>query len=199
MLRSTGLIYLVYPILVHGVFVAGHPQFAAMLMVLALAGLCAWLPHGRWRWIAIASVAVLMSAIFVSQAALPLVFLPPVAINACLAIIFARTLLPGHEPIIARFARIERGRLEADLTSYARRLTWLWVVFFAVMAGISGALAAFGSRAAWAWFTGIGNYLCVGALLVGEYTYRRRRFSHYGHLSPLRLWDVVRAAMRRPA
>jgi uncharacterized membrane protein len=141
----------------------------------------------------------LVFAGFVFPAALPLVFVPPVAINVGLAIVFARTLLPGREPMISRFARLERGRLEADVAVYTRRLTWVWVVFFIVMAGIGGALAAFGLRAAWAWFTGLGNYLLVGVLLVGEYIYRRRRFAHYRHLPPRRFWHVVRAGFRRPA
>ena len=128
-----------------------------------------------------------------------LVFLPPVAINAGFAILFARTLLPRHEPMVSRFARIERGCLEPDLVPYTRRLTWVWVVFFVAMALVSGALALFGPRAAWVWFTGVGNYAGVVILFVGEYFYRRHRFAHYRHLSPIDLWHIVRNAMKRSA
>jgi uncharacterized membrane protein len=142
---------------------------------------------------------VLVFAAFAFPSAPPVVFVPAVAINAFLAILFARTLLPGREPMISWFARLERGNLEADLVTYTRRLTWLWVVFFVVMAGIAGALAAFGSGAAWAWYAGVANYLLVGALLIGEYVYRCRRFAHYHHLTPREYWHVVRAALRRSA
>jgi uncharacterized membrane protein len=185
--------------LVQWALAAGYPQVAAVVMALALAGLCAWLPVRRWQWIAVAVAAALMLLAFLSTSAMPLVFVPPVAINVGLAIVFARTLLPGREPMISRFARFERGRLEPDLASYARRLTWLWVVFFIVMAIVSGGLAAFAPRAAWVWFTGVGNYLLVAALLVAEYAYRRRRFAKYRHLPPGKLWGVVRGALRRGA
>jgi hypothetical protein len=33
-------------------------------------------------------------------------------------------------------------------------------------------------------------------LFVGEYVYRRVRFSHYEHASPLRLLGIVRRAIR---
>jgi uncharacterized membrane protein len=194
-----GVVYLLYPFLVQWAFAAGYPQVAVVLMALALAGLCAWLPVRRWQWIAVAVAATIILLAFLSAAVMPLVFVPPVAINACLAIAFARTLLPGREPLITRFARFERGRLQPDLVSYTRSLTWLWVVFFIVMALVSSGLAAFGSRTAWVWFTGVGNYLLIAALLAGEYAYRRRRFTQYPHLPLGKLWGVVRGALRREA
>ena len=98
--------------------------------------------------------------------------------------------------MISWFARVERGGLAADLKVYTRCLTWIWVGFFLTMAVVSLVLAVTGPRMAWAWFTAVGNYLCVGMLFVGEYAYRRVRFSHYEHASPLRLLDIVRRAIR---
>jgi uncharacterized membrane protein len=98
--------------------------------------------------------------------------------------------------LISWFARVERGELAPDLKVYTRCLTWIWVGFFLTMAAVSLVLAVTGPRVAWAWFTAVGNYLCVGMLFVGEYVYRRVRFSHYEHASPLRLLGIVRRAIR---
>ncbi len=101
---------------------------------------------------------------------------------------------PGTVDIPVRAHRA-RG-LAPDLKGYTRCLTWIWVGFFLTMAAVSVVLAVTGPRIAWAWFTAAGNYLCVGLLFVGEYVYRRVRFSHYEHASPLRLLGIVRRAIR---
>jgi len=65
------------------------------------------------------------------------------------------------------------------------------------MAAIAAVLPLYASERAWALFAGAGNYLCIVALFVGEWLYRRRRFAHYAHLSPLAQWRVVRKTMFR--
>jgi len=111
----------------------------------------------------------------------------PVAVNLALAAWFASTLRAGHEPMITRFARAERGVLEVDLAAYTRALTWVWVALFVAVAVIDAVLAAAGTRVAWLAFTAAGGYLLVAALFLGEWVYRRRRFRHYRHASPLAL------------
>jgi uncharacterized membrane protein len=114
----------------------------------------------------------------------------PLAVNLALCWLFGRTLAAGREPMIARFARLERGEpLPDDLARYARRLTVAWAVFFATMAAISLALAAWGPLAVWSLFTNVINYALVALFFVGEYVVRRLRFRHYRHLSPI---EVVR-------
>jgi uncharacterized membrane protein len=122
----------------------------------------------------------------------------PVAVNLALCWLFGRTLAAGREPMIGRFARLERGApLPPDLTRYTRTLTALWTAFFALMASISVGLAIWGSTLAWSLFTNFINYLLVAVLFVGEYVYRRLRFRHYSHLSPL---EVLRRLHRyRPS
>src|SRR4029434_6742381 len=93
----------------------------------------------------------------------------PVAINLALAALFAWTLRPGVEPMIARFARRERGTLEPELRGYTRRLTVVWVAFFVAMAAIAAWLSLAGWTAAWLAFALVGNYALIAALLVGEY------------------------------
>ena len=110
----------------------------------------------------------------------------PLAVNLTLCWLFGRTLPAGREPMIARFARIERGaELPPDLARYTRRLTVAWTVFFAAMAAISLGLAVWGSLAVWSLFTNVINYALVALFFIGEYVVRRVRFRHYRHLSPI--------------
>jgi uncharacterized membrane protein len=128
-----------------------------------------------------------------------LLFLPPVCINLGLAWVFGRTLAPGREALITRFARMEDPQPDPAVLAYTRRLTWVWVVFFLVMAAVSAALAALaasGAREAWVWFTAVGNYLCVAALFAVEYVYRRRRFPRNAAASPRQQIRMLRAALR---
>jgi uncharacterized membrane protein len=189
------VLYLVYPFAVHWLVDAGRTTLAVTLSAAALAGACSALPPGRWRGFAFAAVASVLLVTIVGGLAPLVVYVPPIVINLGLAGFFARTLAQGREPLISRFARIERGVLDDELQVYTRRLTWIWVGFFLLMAVVSCALAA-GSHAAWLWFTAVGNYVCVAALLVGEYAYRRARFAQYRHASPVELFKLVRAALR---
>lgn len=122
----------------------------------------------------------------------------PIAVNLLLGLLFGRTLAPGREPLIARFARLERGAdLPDDLARYSRTLTLMWTVFFAAMAAVSATLAARGSTLAWSLFTNVLNYLLVAIFFVGEYVYRRLRFRHYSHLSPMQV--LRRLHLYRPS
>jgi uncharacterized membrane protein len=109
----------------------------------------------------------------------------PLAVNLALCWLFGRTLAAGREPMIARFARLERGaELPADLARYARALTAAWTGFFFAMAAVSLGLALWGSVLAWSLFTNVINYALLALFFVGEYVVRRIRFRHYRHLSP---------------
>jgi uncharacterized membrane protein len=126
-----------------------------------------------------------------------LLFLPPVCVNLGLAWVFGHTLAPGSEALITRFARIEDPEPGPAVLAYTRRLTWVWVVFFLVMAAVSAALAASGAREAWVWFTAVGNYLCVVALFAVEYVYRRRRFPHNAAVPPRQQIQMLRSVLRK--
>jgi len=119
---------------------------------------------------------------------------PPVLLNLALCALFASTLSRGREPMIGRFARLERGGdLPPDLQSYTRVLTVLWAGFFLLMAAISIFLAARGSVTAWTLFTNVLNYVLVAVFFTLEYAYRRLRYRHYEHASPR---EVVRQLRR---
>jgi len=112
-------------------------------------------------------------------------FALPIVLNLALGALFGRTLASGREPMIARFARIERGgELPPDLARYTRSLTVAWTAFFVVMAATSLGLALWGTVFAWSLFTNVVNYLLVGLFFVAEYVYRRVRYRHHQHASP---------------
>jgi uncharacterized membrane protein len=120
-----------------------------------------------------------------------LVKLPPIAIDGALAWAFLSSLARGREPVIARFARLERGALEPDLAAYARRLTAVWGGLFIAMGVACAALSTPATTLAWQWWTSLGSSACVIALFVGERYYRKRRFAHYAHASLARQLSIV--------
>jgi uncharacterized membrane protein len=192
-----------YPFLVYWVLAQRRPWLGLALTLAALLGLCASLPQLRMRVMAALLVLALAAAAVAFADPSSLLFLPPLSVNLGLAWFFGRTLAPGREALITRFARLERSEPQPDKLTYARRLTWVWTMFFLLMAAISAVLAASGAHAAWMWFTAVGNYLCVAALFALEYAYRRRRFPRDDHrsgqISPRQQMDLLRAALRERA
>ncbi len=156
-------------------------------------------PASRLRHAALGvAIAAPLALLWLAAERAPrLLFVFPLAINVALAVAFARTLREGREPLISVFARAERGRLEPDLVRYTRRLTRVWVVFFLVVATAIALLAVAAPPPALVAFIAIGNPLLVVALFVGEYAFRRRRYAHYRHASPLALAAIVYAYLRR--
>lgn len=178
-----------YPLVAHTAAVLNEPRWAAIgLAVIACAvsstRLRAW--QTALLGVLFFSVAWWLAARFPGW----LLYSPPVALNLACCALFAATLGRGREPMVSRFARVERGgELPPDLVRYTRNLTWAWTVFFALMAAISLVLALTGPIALWSLFTNLVNYALVGLFLVLEYWYRRVRFRHYRHASPA---EVIR-------
>jgi uncharacterized membrane protein len=166
-----------YPVLTHASAASGLPLYAWAAWLCLSGVLCLAVP-ARWRLL---TAFVMIAPLFLQPEAL--LRAPPVVINIALAVWFGSTLRAGGEPIISRFARMERGELEPDLVAYSRRLTVMWTVFFVFMAALSAALAMFGTAEAWSLFTNGINYILITAIFVGEYVYRRVRYGHYRHAS----------------
>ena len=196
-LGGSVLLYSLYPVVVCGAFASGHPRVALAATCVALGILLVAL--GRWRGLGIvllaASPIVLLSA--VGAIAQPLVFVPPIAVNFGLALLFGRSLRAGREPLISTFARLERGPLEPDIARYTRTLTGIWTAFFVGAAVLSAALAAAAPAMVWGWFVAVGNQLAAAFLFVGEYGFRRLRFPHYRHASPFALAAIVARQWRK--
>lgn len=177
-----------YPLLNHAAAVLDEPRWAALGVALVV-----WALASGWFSVLVAALlasSTLAFSLWVA-AVVPdlLLYVPPVVINLAFFAFFARTLRPGHEPLVSRFARIERGgQLAPDLARYTRNLTRAWAGFFVLMAAISGTLAVTASIALWSLFSNILNYLLVVLFFILEYAYRRVRYRHHPHASP---WQMI--------
>lgn len=178
-----------FPVFTHLGAVAAQPRWTVFGIALVVWAVLARRPSARGAVLgALFAAALGLGLSELNPAAV--IAAPPVLLNLGLCALFASTLSRGREPMIGRFARLERGgRLPPDLRSYTRVLTVLWAGFFLAMAAVSVFLAARGSVAAWTLFTNVLNYLLVAVFFAIEYGYRRLRYRHYEHASPL---EVVR-------
>jgi uncharacterized membrane protein len=182
-----------YPMFAHAAAVRGEPPWVAVGIAL-LTWAAAAVRVSPLIAVSAALLALGLGLTFALLAPAAMLFAPPLALNVFLCAFFAATLRRRHEPLISRFARLERGgELPPDLARYTRILTWCWVVFFALMAAVSLALALWASITAWSLFTNLVNYVLVGLFFMGEYAYRRLRYRHYDHATPLELARLIRA------
>jgi len=140
---------------------------------------------GRVRVAAVfAAAAGVAVALYVWQPAF-LIYLPCLFINGALAWLFQGSLQAGREPLITRFARIERGgQMPAVLERYTRRLTWAWTLFFYGLLLESLLLAQRASAETYLLFANTVNYLLVAGFFLVEYLYRRIRYRQFPHSSP---------------
>lgn len=194
--RSAWLLTCAWPLSLHVAILMDAQDWAPRLTALAAAlaallwALAVRRPHALFCAAGIiASLAWLMLT-----APMLLLFSPPVAINAALALVFGASLRPQHEPVISIFARFEQGKLPPDLVRYTRQLTWIWTTLFTAMAAITLILALAGAIKTWSLFANIVNYALVALLFVGEFLYRRWRFRHYHHATLAELARNVRSA-----
>lgn len=100
----------------------------------------------------------------------------PVAINVVLLLVFGVSLRAGAVPMIERFARLQEPDLTPDELAWCRMWTRVWCAFFVGNGGIALALAWLAPLDWWALYNGLLAYALIGALLLGEWLLRRRRF-----------------------
>lgn len=106
--------------------------------------------------------------------------LVPALVSAFLLVVFAATLRPGREPMIARVAQaMEAEPIPSRLHPWLRRVTFAWCVFFAVNGTVSACLALFAPLGWWTVWNGLLTYAFVGLLLLGEYVMRKVRYRWY--------------------
>lgn len=106
-----------------------------------------------------------------------LLFLPA-AVSLYLLFTFQRSLSHG-QPMIERFARIVEDDLPDFTLPYCRRVTQIWCGFFAANAIVVCALALAAPLAWWAVYSGLLFYGLLGALLAGEFVFRKLWFRYY--------------------
>jgi uncharacterized membrane protein len=172
-----------YPLLAHAAVLTGEPRLmwlALELLTLASIG-NALLKRRAWAWVAFVLVSIALYVLTTAGGGHYLLYLPPIAIPLFLLTVFARSLSSGAVPIVTRVAVAARGPLPPDLARYARRVTKMWVVSFALLAIAAFLLAVFATPAVWSWATNLFQYLIIGGIFVAEYVYRRWRFRHHAH------------------
>jgi uncharacterized membrane protein len=147
--------------------------------------------HGPW----LVPVALMLGAeiaiLYGYVSAIVLLLAPPVVVNALLCLLFGHTLLPGREPLITRFRRVEVGQVAPPFVSYTRHLTLLWTLLFAIATASSGAAAIWGDLTVWSWISLIAVPVANVAFFLGEHAYRWVRYGTEGRSSPLRTACVV--------
>lgn len=96
----------------------------------------------------------------------------PVGVNLLMLLLFGASLLT-RQSLIERLARLREPDLPPAGVRYTRRVTQIWCVFFVLNGSVAAALVLMQAWAAWALYTGVIAYVLMGALLGGEWLYRR--------------------------
>jgi len=161
-----------YPFLVY--FGMQHVPPQAFALALGVAWLlrapALWRqPGGRWMLGAALAYCALLALSGESQ----LLRWYPTLICALLLLAFGLTLRYGP-PMIERIARLQDPQLPAAAVPYTRKVTWLWMGFFAANALASGALTLWAPLRWWTLYNGLIAYFIMGALFAGEWPVRRR-------------------------
>jgi uncharacterized membrane protein len=217
--RRGALVFAAYVVVLIAVFASGNAWLDATAVV-ALATLLLW-PGLRRRgvvawlvWLAISAATLALT--LAHRGDLTLDFMP-VMVNAALCHLFARTLMRGREPLIARVIAVVEGADRLALPgvdAYARELTRAWALVLGAQAMFlsivilcavpDGLLARFGvappialAGDGWRWYLHLGSYACVFAFMAIEYAWRRWHLRRIPHL-PMTTF-ATRLARRWPA
>jgi len=182
LVKGTQLVLLIaaYPVIIYLLLSFQLAWLGALLVF----GMIVWKLRGRdnWLWwlLVLLLSALAAARLFGIDA---MVKMSPLFIHTSLFSIFMQSLY--HTPLIERFARLQfTTGLPPEIAAYCRKLTMLWTAFFA--ANIAGCvwLAIRGDDATWMLYNGLIVYLLIGALLLGEYLWRRIAFPEL-YIAPL--------------
>jgi uncharacterized membrane protein len=172
--------------LVHRAVLAGTPTPIAALVPLLLPGaLAIWGGHRRGRGAGLLAVVVVTGIAAIGLAWPAAARILPLAcqLAVCLALawLFARTLLPGREPLVTRLARAVHGELPPPIEAYTRNVTVAWSAFLFVLAGSSVLLYALAPLPAWSLFANLLFVPLIAAMFLAEYAWRTLRYPWYAH------------------
>jgi uncharacterized membrane protein len=199
-IAATALAFFAYEALSYWASVAGGAaSWGPVVASAPLIALICWILlrlRGALRIALVAGLIVLFACLWTRHRVPDLTLLYPVPhllIYGFLTGMFGRTLLPGREPIITRVARLVHGPLPSDIEAYTRRVTWVWFLFFVIMAATSVLLFSFASLRVWSLFAHVLNLPLILSMFVAEYVYRLWRYPTFSHVS---LLHSVRAFKR---
>ncbi len=95
----------------------------------------------------------------------------PVAVNACMLIVFANSLRQP-QTIIERLARLQEPELPQSGIRYTRKVTQVWCLFF-LLNGLTALYTCFLSMEVWTLYNGLISYILIGALFAIEWVVRQ--------------------------
>ncbi|HEX3675561.1 MAG TPA: hypothetical protein VHU87_14920 [Rhizomicrobium sp.] len=166
---------LLYPLIVIVAMRTVGPGAAlAAVLVLLAARLAVPLLRGVPLSLSLALLPVLagMAAVATFDRALSM-RLYPVFMNASMLAAFAATLWKPPS-MIERFARVFEPNLPESGVRYTRKVTYVWVGFFALNGAVALWSALQPGWTVWAIYNGVIAYCVAGLLFAGEYLVRRR-------------------------
>ena len=199
-----------FAVMAHGALVqAFSPAVGAVVSLIPVALLLWWaLGQSRLRFVALVLLALIALALALRWEQLErhfpsLFFLEHAGANLLLAVIFGRTLAPGQEPIVTRFARIMHPELPPEVVRYTRKVTIAWTTFFLALFAFSCGLYSGGFIEAWSLLANILSPILIGAMFVLEYAVRLRALPNWHRIGVLgsvrafsRHFQAQRAAAR---
>ena len=179
-----------YPLLVHfsaRAGLTGEARLAlALLPIAVLATVIVARANRKFEWAAgfAAIVAIVIGLEHWKHLGLAAAAgIPHFAGYAFLLVFFGRTLRPGREALITTLARRVHGELPPQIEKYSRQVTLAWCVFCVVQLAGSLLLFLFVSLHTWSFFVNVVNLPLLCTMFVGEYLFRRMRFSDFAHAS----------------
>ncbi len=160
-----------YPFAVYYGFDYLSPKVFALGLALIwfLRGL---LSNGKQNFLLTTAVLVFCLALFFADDP-RLLHWYPVLINSLLMLVFLASTVKG-QPIIERLARLQEPNLTPRGVAYTRKVTWVWIIFFAVNATIAAALTLWAPRNWWLLYNGFIAYFLIGLMFGIEWLVRQR-------------------------
>ncbi|WP_321963140.1 hypothetical protein [Paraburkholderia sp. J7] len=171
---------LAYPVVILCAWRWDSPRFVGLLLLVllwmqrvagtgALAATLRKLTPVDWAVAVTLNVASVAIVITNSER---LMRLYPSLVNLGLLVAFGATLVKGPS-MIEKFARLTYADPPAHIVRYTRRVTQLWCGFFAVNSVFSAWTALAWPARAWSLYNGAIAYGIIGALLAGEFAWRK--------------------------
>ncbi len=181
---ARSLLWAVYPFVVFFSLDVVEPRVLGLLLLLLLV-----LRHfdraqrflrslGWTSYAVLAALAALAVGVMATNSE-QLLRLYPAAINLGMLLLFGLSLRQPPS-MIERFARLHQPQLTPADIRYTRQVTRIWCLFFVANGALAAYTAVLGSRELWVLYNGLIAYVLIGALLGGEWIYRR-------HLRPGRV------------